>query len=79
MLKPEPKGERFNYPPRGLADVGVSENHVWSLLLHSHIFHLKNLEKRFEMFIYYYYNGAQKHEGFVGLKTLVPEQRLTSA
>ena len=29
--------------------------------------HLQTLEKRFEKFILYSYNGAQKHEGFVGL------------
>ena len=27
--------------------------------------HLKTLEKRFEKFIFVYYNGSQKHEGFV--------------
>ena len=27
--------------------------------------HLKTLEKCFEKFILYYYNGVQKHEGFV--------------
>ena len=31
-------------------------------------FHLKTLEKPFEKFILYYYNGAQKHEGFVGFE-----------
>ena len=29
--------------------------------------HLTTLEKRFEKSFLYYYNGAQKHEGFVGL------------
>ena len=28
--------------------------------------HLKTLEKRFEKFIFYFYNGVQKHEGSVG-------------
>ena len=31
-------------------------------------YHLKTLEKRFEKFILYYYNGVQKHEGFVGFE-----------
>ena len=30
------------------------------------LFHLKTLGKRLEKFILYYYNGAQKHERFVG-------------
>ena len=30
--------------------------------------HLLFLGKRFEKFIFYYYNGAQKHEGFVGFE-----------
>ena len=30
--------------------------------------HLKTLENRFEKLILYYYNGAQKHEGFIGFK-----------
>ena len=30
--------------------------------------HLKTLEKRFEKFILDCYNGAQKHEGFVGFE-----------
>ena len=30
--------------------------------------HLKTLGKRFEKFILYYYNGTQKHEGFVGFE-----------
>ena len=30
--------------------------------------HLKTLEKRFEKFMFVYYNGAQKHEGFVGFE-----------
>ena len=31
--------------------------------------HMKTLEKRFEKFIFViYYNGAQKHEGFVGFE-----------
>ena len=29
---------------------------------------LKTLEKRFEEFIFVYYNGSQKHEGFVGFE-----------
>ena len=37
--------------PRGLADVSVSENHVWLLLLPKVIFHMKTLGKRFEKFI----------------------------
>ena len=36
MLKPEPERLGFYQPPRGLADVNASENHVWSLWLHSH-------------------------------------------
>ena len=42
--------------------------------------HLKTLEKCFEKFILYYFNGAQKNErfGFAGKKP-VPEQRLTSS
>ena len=32
------------------------------------IFHLKNWEKRFESSFLYYYNGAQKHEAFVGFE-----------
>ena len=31
-------------------------------------FCLKTLEKHFEKFILYYYNGAQKHEGFLGFE-----------
>ena len=30
--------------------------------------HLKTLQKRFEKFNFYYYNGAQKHDGFVGFE-----------
>ena len=30
--------------------------------------HLKTLEKGFEKFILYYYNGMQKHERFVGFE-----------
>ena len=30
--------------------------------------HLKTLEKCFEKFILYYYNGAQKHEEFIGFE-----------
>ena len=30
--------------------------------------HFKTLEKRFEKFNFYYYNGAQKHDGFVGFE-----------
>ena len=30
--------------------------------------HLKTLEKRFEKLSLYYYNGVQKHEGFVGFE-----------
>ena len=30
--------------------------------------HLKTLDKRFEKFNFYYYNDAQKHEGFVGFE-----------
>ena len=30
--------------------------------------HMKTLEKRLEKIILYYYNGAQKHEGFVGFE-----------
>ena len=30
--------------------------------------HLKTLEKSFEKIILYNYNGAQKHEGFVGFE-----------
>ena len=41
--------------------------------------HLKTLEKRFEKIFLYYCNGTQKHEGLVGLKKPVPEQRLTSS
>ena len=41
--------------------------------------HLKTLEKRFEESFLYYYNGAQKHEEFVGFETPVSEQRLTSS
>ena len=29
---------------------------------------LENLGNRFEKIIVYYYNGAQKHEGFVGFE-----------
>ena len=31
-------------------------------------YHLKTLEKRFEKVSLHYYNGAQKHEGFVGFE-----------
>ena len=31
--------------PRGLADVNISENHVWLLILHKVIFTLENLGK----------------------------------
>ena len=64
MLKPKPERRMFQLPPRGLADVNVSENHVWSLLLHKVILSLENFESSF----LYYYNGAQKHEGFVGFE-----------
>ena len=30
--------------------------------------HLKTLEKTLRKFIFVYYNGAQKHEGFVGFE-----------
>ena len=32
------------------------------------LFHLKTLRKRLEKFILYYYNGAQKHERFIGFE-----------
>ena len=31
--------------------------------------HSKTLEKRFEKFVLYYYNGAQKYEGFVSFES----------
>ena len=35
----------------------------------NHFVTRKTLEKRFEKFILYYYNGEQKHEGFVGFES----------
>ena len=55
--------------PRGLADVSVSENHIWSLLLHKVILSLEKfgINASKSSFLYYY-NGAQKHEGFVNFE-----------
>ena len=66
--------------PRGLADVSVSENHVLSLLMHKVILSLEKLWKNASKSSFlHYYNGAQKHEGFIGLKNPVPEQGLKSS
>ena len=68
VLKPEPERRGFQRPPRSLADVSVSENHVWSLLLHKVILSHENFEKKLRKVFLYYYNGTQKHEGFVGFE-----------
>ena len=47
LLKLEPEKQRFQYLPRSPADVNVSENHVWSLLLHKNILSLENASKNF--------------------------------
>ena len=39
--------QRVLMTPRDLADISLSENHVWSLLLHNVICHLTTMEKRF--------------------------------
>ena len=65
---PSLKGEGF-YDPRGLADVSVSENHVWSLLLHKvHFVTWKLWKTPLKSSFLHYYNGAQKHAGFVGFE-----------
>ena len=45
VLKPKPKRRGFKRPPRGPADISVSENHVRSLLLHEVILSLENFGK----------------------------------
>ena len=55
-------------PPRGLADVSVSENHVWSLLLHKVMYSLENFGKSFESSFLYY--STEKNEGFVGFENV---------
>ena len=56
------KGEGFNVPGKGLADVSVSENHVWSLLSHKVILSLENFGKTLRNAHFCI------HEGFVGFK-----------
>ena len=66
VLKPEPE--------RGLADASVSENHQKTMFGHYYFIKsfclLKTLEKKnaSKSSFLYYYNGAQKHEGFVGFE-----------
>ena len=59
------KGRGFNDPQGVLADVVVSENHIWSLLLYKVILSLKNASK---ISFLSFYKGAQKHEGLVGFE-----------
>ena len=51
VLKPEPERQWFQHLPRCLADVNVSEKHVWSLLMCKNIFFVwklwKNCLKKF--------------------------------
>ena len=54
--------------PGGLADVCVSENHVWSLLLHKVILSLENFGKTLRKNNFVLQNDAQKHKGFVGFE-----------
>ena len=55
--------------PRGLADVSVSENHVWSLLLHKvHLITWKLWKNPLKASFLYFYICAQEHEGFVGFE-----------
>ena len=62
------KGEGFNYPQ------GVQQMLMHQKTMFDHYYciksfcHLKTLEKRFEKLFLYYYNGVQKHEGFVGFE-----------
>ena len=68
MLKSKPANREFKRPPRGHADVSVSKPCLIVIIASSYCVKSAFL---------YYYNGAQKHEGSVGLEKPVPEQRLT--
>ena len=66
MLKPEPERRGFKRPPRGLADLSVSENLVDRYNCIKSFCQLKTLgNKASKSSFLYYNNGARKHEGFV--------------
>ena len=70
--------ERWGFwrPTRGVADVSVSENHVWSLLLHKVILSLENFWKTLRKVHFCITKMARKSmkDSYV-LKKPVPEQR----
>ena len=49
MFRTEPERRDILHPLRGLADVSLSEKHVWSLLLHKVIMSLENFGKAFQI------------------------------
>ena len=51
----------FHHPPKG------SKIKYLNFAIKS-FYHLKTLKKHIKKFNLYYYNGAQKHEGFVGFE-----------
>ena len=54
--------------PQAEANVSISENHVWSLLLHQSFVTWKLWKNASKSSFFYYYNGTQKHEWFVGFE-----------
>ena len=70
VLKTEPERRGFQRPPRGQAGLHVEYqkstfDRYYCIKSFSH---LKTLENGSEISFLYYYNGAQKHEGFGGLE-----------
>ena len=60
---------RFLTTPRGLADLSVSENNVWSFLLHKVILSLENFGKTlWKVHFCITIMARKKHEGFVGFE-----------
>ena len=79
-LEPEHGKARLLTTPRDLADVSVSENHAWSLLLHKDIMSLENFGKMLRKVHFCITLMARKSMKYSKvLKTPVPEQRLTSS
>ena len=69
VLKPEPERRGFQHLPTCPADVNVSENHVWSLLLH------KMLQN---VLFSCTYNGAERHVTCNCFENAASRQMITS-
>ena len=77
MLKPEHESQGFKPPPRGVADVSVSENHVRSLLLHKGILSLETLENSSKVHLCIIIMAQKSMKDSQVLKTSFLEQRHT--